>query len=777
MQTLSETPQKGAGAALWMSTFAFTACFAVWTIFSIIGVQIRQNLDLTETQFGLLIGAPIFTGSLIRLALGVWSEQYGGRLVYLFVMLAAAGATFLLSYAQTYPQFLLAALGVGIAGGSFAVGVTYVSKFFPPQQQGSALGVFGAGNVGAAVTKFAAPFVLIALGWEAVAQIWAAALAVIAIVFYVSTKDDPDLAARRAQGVKPRSMKEQLAPLKNAQVWRFSLYYFFVFGAFVALALWLPAYLVERLSSRHQDSGHDCGCIFRAGVSLPHLWRTSLRQGGRAPGDVLDVHRQRCSELRALLSAHDLCDRRDQRADHLPVRHRARALHNHHLCARLLYEPGQGGRLQTHSGLLPRKRRRRGRAGRHDRQGLGGLVLPIAFGLMNDLTGNWTSCFMLLFLVASGALVWMHFAIRQMEREAAGEILSKLPQFPEFKEIHEPARHAEPAGLIKDWRPEDPVFWSDKGRKIAARNLQLSVPALFLSFAVWMVWSIVVAKLPQVGFDYTTDQLFWLAALPGLSGATLRVFYSFMVPIFGGRLWTTLTTWSLLIPALGIGFAVQNPETPYWMLLLLALLCGLGGGNFASSMANIGFFFPRREKGNALALNAGLGNLGVSAMQFIVPIVITASVFGALGGPGQATESGDVLLPAERRFHSGSVHHCVGLRLLVRDERSRFGQSFLFGAICHLHAHAQLDHVLALYRDVRLVHRLLSGVSAADQHALSGRERAANRLPRSPCGRPFALADGMGFGPLRRRARDTGGIRADDRGNDRRPLLHGQQKR
>ncbi|MBN9353779.1 MAG: MFS transporter, partial [Hyphomicrobium denitrificans] len=118
----------------------------------------------------------------------------------------------------------------------------------------------------------------------------------------------------------------------------------------------------------------------------------------------------------------------------------------------------------------------------------------------------------------------------------------------------------------------------------------------------------------------------------GLSGATLRIFYSFMVPIFGGRLWTTLATWSLIIPALGIGYAVQNPDTPYVVLLILALLCGVGGGNFASSMANISFFFPKAEKGNALALNAGLGNLGVSVVQFVVPLAITAGMFGWLGG-------------------------------------------------------------------------------------------------------------------------------------------------
>jgi NNP family nitrate/nitrite transporter-like MFS transporter len=155
-----------------------------------------------------------------------------------------------------------------------------------------------------------------------------------------------------------------------------------------------------------------------------------------------------------------------------------------------------------------------------------------------------------------------------------------------------------------------------------------------------MVWSVVVARLPAIGFAFTTDQLFWLAALPGLSGATLRIFYAFLVPIFGGRLWTTISTASLLIPAFGIGYAVQNPETPFLIFLVLALLCGLGGGNFASSMANISFFFPKSEKGNALAINAGLGNPGVTLMQFLVPIVITIGIFGALGGAPQPAEGG-----------------------------------------------------------------------------------------------------------------------------------------
>ena len=189
--------------------------------------------------------------------------------------------------------------------------------------------------------------------------------------------------------------------------------------------------------------------------------------------------------------------------------------------------------------------------------------------------------------------------------------------------------------ILSDWRPEDPQFWAAKGRRIAARNLWISVPNLLLAFAVWMVWSMVVAKLKLIGFNFTTDQLFWLTALPALSGATLRVFYSFMVPILGGRLWTVLTTLSLAVPAIGIGLAVQDSNTPYAMFVALAFLCGFGGGNFASSMSNIGFFYPKAQKGNALAVNAGFGNLGVSVMQFLVPLVITSGLFAPVFGAGR----------------------------------------------------------------------------------------------------------------------------------------------
>ncbi|MBI5921383.1 MAG: NarK family nitrate/nitrite MFS transporter [Betaproteobacteria bacterium] len=190
--------------------------------------------------------------------------------------------------------------------------------------------------------------------------------------------------------------------------------------------------------------------------------------------------------------------------------------------------------------------------------------------------------------------------------------------------------------VLNQWQVEDPVFWESRGRAIANRNLWLSILALLLSFAVWMVWSVVVVNLPNIGFRFSTDELFWLAALPALCGATLRMFYAFMVPLFGGRRWTAISTAALLLPTLGIGLAVQDPATPYSTFVLLALLCGLGGGNFASSMANINFFFPKAQKGLALGLNAGLGNLGVSVVQFVVPLIITVDIFGSLGGPPQS---------------------------------------------------------------------------------------------------------------------------------------------
>ena len=195
---------------------------------------------------------------------------------------------------------------------------------------------------------------------------------------------------------------------------------------------------------------------------------------------------------------------------------------------------------------------------------------------------------------------------------------------------------------LKTWNPEDPMFWDQEGKKIARRNLWISVPALLVSFSIWMLWSVVAVNLNSAGFSFSAEQLFNLAALPGLSGATLRIFYAFVVPIFGGRNWTVISTASLLIPAIGIGYAVQDITTSYTTMVILSMLCGLGGGNFASSMGNINFFFPKSQKGTALGINGGFGNVGVSVVQFVAPLVITCGIFGSMGGEPQFIMNGGV---------------------------------------------------------------------------------------------------------------------------------------
>jgi NNP family nitrate/nitrite transporter-like MFS transporter len=423
---LSEPPQPSRNGeqrrALWLSTIAFTVCFAVWTIFSIIGIRIKQELGLNETEFGLLIGTPILTGSLIRIVLGVWTARYGGRLVYTATMLAAAAATFLLAYATTYPQMLVAALGVGIAGGSFAVGVTYVSRFFPPEKQGTALGIFGAGNVGAAVTKFLAPFVLIAWGWQAVAQVWALALVAMALIFWFCAAADPVV----RNGEPRKRFLDEFVALKNLQVWRFGLYYFFTFGAFVALALWLPRYLIGVYGFELATAGIFAaffsipGSIFRAyggvlsdrvGARTVMYWTLGvsaiatlvlsippaniLMQGISGP---LAVHFEIGPVVFiAVVFVLGFFMSLGKAAvyKHIPT-----------------YYPNDVGAVGGLVGMIG---------------GLGGFVLPIIFGVLNDLTGLWQSCFMLLFLLVLASLAWMHFAVRRLERRGAQSAPAQLP--------------------------------------------------------------------------------------------------------------------------------------------------------------------------------------------------------------------------------------------------------------------------------------------------------------------------------------------------------------
>ncbi len=402
--------------ALWMSTIAFTVCFAVWTIFSIIGVRIKDELGLSETQFGLLVGTPILTGSLVRLVLGIWTDRFGGRLVYTVTMLTAALATVLLGFATTYTQMLIAALGVGVAGGSFAVGVAYVSRFYPAGKQGTALGIFGVGNVGAAVTKFVAPFVLLAWGWQSVAFAWAAALVLMAAAFWFTTVDDPVIKARRISGAEPKSFIAELAPLRDVRVWRFALYYFFAFGAFVALALWLPRYLMGVYGFGIATAGmigaaySVPGSVFRAyggylsdriGARTVMYWMfgvcalatlalaipptTFVAKGMR--GDLAFTYEISPFAFIAIIFVLGFFMSLGKAAvyKHIPT-----------------YYPDSVGAVGGLVGMIG---------------GLGGFILPIAFGVLNDLTGLWTSCFMLLFVICAGSLAWMHVSIRSMRRD------------------------------------------------------------------------------------------------------------------------------------------------------------------------------------------------------------------------------------------------------------------------------------------------------------------------------------------------------------------------
>lgn len=406
---------------LTVSTFTFTVCFAVWTIFAIIGVKIKEELGLNDTQFGLLVAMPILTGSLIRLALGIWTDQIGGRIVLVAVMLAAAVSTYLLTTVNTYEMYLVAALGVGIAGGAFSVGIAYVSRFYPKEKQGTALGIFGMGNIGAAVTKMLAPLIMVAYGWHTVAQIWAATLVVTAVLFWFMTEDDPTLQQRRKSGVKAEPFLKQLEPLKNIQVWRFSLYYFFVFGAFVALALWLPRYLIGVYGLDIQTAGLIGACysipasIFRVlggvlsdkyGARRVMYWTfiasvicTFILSYPATEYVVHGVKENIRFELAlgvvpftVVVFALGFFMSLGKAAvyKHIPV-----------------YYPDRVGSVGGVVGMIG---------------GLGGFILPITFGALNDLIGVWTSCFMLLFAIVAVSLVWMHSAVRNLEKQQHPEL-------------------------------------------------------------------------------------------------------------------------------------------------------------------------------------------------------------------------------------------------------------------------------------------------------------------------------------------------------------------
>jgi NNP family nitrate/nitrite transporter-like MFS transporter len=192
---------------------------------------------------------------------------------------------------------------------------------------------------------------------------------------------------------------------------------------------------------------------------------------------------------------------------------------------------------------------------------------------------------------------------------------------------------------IERWDPEDNQFWESQGKKIASRNLWISIPSLLCGFAVWLYWGVITVQMLNLGFPFAKSDLFSLMAIAGLTGATLRIPSSFFIRLAGGRNTIFFTTALLMVPAFGAGIALQNQDTPLWVFQLLALLSGLGGGNFASSMSNISFFYPKKQQGLALGLNAGLGNFGVTSMQIIVPLAMTFGLFGAMGGDSMVLQN------------------------------------------------------------------------------------------------------------------------------------------
>ena len=271
---------------------------------------------------------------------------------------------------------------------------------------------------------------------------------------------------------------------------------------------------------------------------------------------------------------------------------------------------------------------------------------------------------------------------------------------------HSSAPERETGAVITDWRPEDPAFWQQRGHRVASRNLWISVPCLLLAFCVWMLFSAVAVNLPKVGFTFTTDQLFMLTALPSLSGALLRVPYAFMVPVFGGRRWTAFSTGIMIVPCVWLGFAVQDTSTPFSVFVIISLLCGFAGANFASSMANISFFFPKAKQGGALGINGGLGNMGVSVMQLIAPLAISVSIFAAFGGGGVTQPDGSV--PAKRLLDLGTVPGGLYPGGVVLHERSVRVQSVTERAAAGAEAWPPVGDGAAVSGDLRLVHRFLS---------------------------------------------------------------------
>ena len=387
------------------STTAFTVCFMVWMMFAVIGIPIKQNLGLNETQFGILVALPVLTGSLIRLPLGMWTDRFGGRIVFFILMLSTVFPIWLISRATEYWQFLVTGLFVGVAGGSFTVGIAYCARWFPKHRQGLAMGIFGAGNTGAAVNKLVAPSIVVAFGWTMVPQVYAALMLVIAIAFWFFTYTDAD----HASGASKVTVREQLMALKDPKVWRYSQYYSIVFGGYVALSLWMTKYYIS-------EYGFDIrvAALFAAAFSIPG---GVLRAIGGWFSDKYGAHTITWWVLWiSLVCLFFLSYPQTEFTIQTVSGPRTFLLGlNATVFTVLMFTMGIAfaiGKASVFkyisddypknigviSGIV-------GLAG-----GMGGFILPIMFGALVDITGVRSSAFMLMFGIVWVSLMWMYFS-------------------------------------------------------------------------------------------------------------------------------------------------------------------------------------------------------------------------------------------------------------------------------------------------------------------------------------------------------------------------------
>ena len=393
---------RGAIPVLISSTLAFTICFAVWMMFGVIGVPIRKELGLSATEFGLLTATPVLTGALVRVPLGMWTDRYGGRIVFAALMAACVIPIWLISYATQYWHFLVLGLFVGLAGGSFSVGTPYVARWFPKNRQGFAMGVFGAGNSGAALNKFVAPALLVAFGWAVVPQVYAIALAITVVVFWMFSRSDP---AHLVKG--GASFKQQLAMLKDPRVLKYCQYYSIVFGGYVALSLWMVQYYVNEYGLDIRVAALLAACFSLPGGVLRAIggWLSDKHGAHKVTWWVMWV-----SWICLFLLSYPQTEFTIQTVDGpktffiglnvwtftalMFVMGIAWAFGKASVFKYISDEYPQN--IGAVSGIV-------GLAG-----GLGGFVLPIMFGALLDLTGIRSSAFMLMYGVVWVSLIWMY---------------------------------------------------------------------------------------------------------------------------------------------------------------------------------------------------------------------------------------------------------------------------------------------------------------------------------------------------------------------------------